>query len=80
MFLEKIKQTWRLWTSTEKSSQMPKECRPQMYVVVRGDFSPTYKMAQGAHALAAFDHSYPEVSKGEVLPDIFILKLMHFNE
>jgi hypothetical protein len=43
---------------------MAKPCRPQMYVVVRADFSPIYKMVQGGHALAAHNMEYPDILSG----------------
>jgi hypothetical protein len=43
--------------------RMHKPTRPQMYVIVRGDFSSTYKMVQGTHALAAYALNHPEKLK-----------------
>jgi len=40
----------------EKNSELQK----RMYVIVRGDLSSSYRMVQGAHALAEFQLKYPE--------------------
>lgn len=36
---------------------------PKMYVLTRNDLSETYRMVQGAHALAAFSNEHPEKFK-----------------
>ena len=33
---------------------------PRMYIIVRSDLSETYRMIQGAHALAKFALDYPD--------------------
>ncbi len=38
---------------------MHKPTRPQMYVIVRSDFSNVYKMVQGNHAQVAYGFEYP---------------------
>jgi hypothetical protein len=42
---------------------MLKPIRPQMYVIVRSDFSSVYKMVQGAHALSGYSLKYHETFK-----------------
>lgn len=37
--------------------------KPRMYIIVRGDLSETYRMVQGAHALAQFAMDHPEEFK-----------------
>jgi hypothetical protein len=39
---------------------MVKPVEPRMYVVVRKDLDQTYRMVQGAHALAAYAMDYPD--------------------
>jgi len=36
---------------------------PRMYIIVRGDLSETYRLVQGAHALAQYALEYPEEFK-----------------
>jgi len=42
---------------------MVKPVDPRMYVVVRKDLDQTYRMVQGAHALAAYTMDYPVWAK-----------------